>query len=240
MLNNLRKTSEESIKKYEKGVGKIIESENIVKIKKADLNVEKKSLEKEKEEVNNLIKEIEEFSMKTQEAQTKAEILNIEIAKKIEEVSAKQAKADFVVKDAIRFKAEVEQTVEENLDEKKIKAMAGILGNPPEKIKLILMAVACLNSTGQSLDFKLLFGKAAEAFKGIAGFVDKGGAGHKLKKSNLDQAEALLKQLFLIVKKDGAITEMSQLGQNYKGLGVPIYIHTLSLGYNDERLVFIE
>jgi hypothetical protein len=82
MLNNLRKTSEESIKKYEKGVGKIIESENIVKIKKADLNVEKKSLEKEKEEVNNLIKEIEEFSMKTQEAQTKAEILNIEIAKK--------------------------------------------------------------------------------------------------------------------------------------------------------------
>ncbi len=31
-------------------------------------------------------------------------------------------------------------------------------------------------------------------FKGIVGFVDKGGAGHKLKKSNLDQAEALLKQ----------------------------------------------
>ena len=43
------------------------------------------------------------------------------------------------------------------------------------------MAVACLNPTGQSLDFKLLFGKAAEAFKGIAGFVDKGGTGHKLK-----------------------------------------------------------
>ena len=161
-----------------------------------------------KANTTDLIKEIEELYVKTQEAKT--------IAKKVEEVSAKQAKADFVVKDAIRFKAEVEQTVEENLDEKKIKAMAGILGNPPEKIKLILMAVACLNSTGQSLEFKLLFGKAAEAFKGIAGFVDKGGAGLKLKKSNLDQAEALLKQLFLIVKKDGAITEMSQLGQLIK------------------------
>jgi len=201
MLNNLRKTSEESIKKYENGVGKIIESENIVKIKKADLNVEMKSLEKEKEEVNTLIKEIEESSVKTQEAQTQAEILNIEIAKKVEEVSAKESKADFIVKDAIRIKAEVELVIEENLEEKKIKAMAGILGNPPEKIKLILMAVACLNPTGQSLDFKLLFGKAAEAYKGIKEFVDKdkGGAGHKLKKSSIDQAEALLKQLFLIL-----------------------------------------
>ena len=43
-----------------------------------------KSLEKEKEEVKNLIEKIEESTLKTHEAQTKAEIIKIEISKKIE------------------------------------------------------------------------------------------------------------------------------------------------------------
>lgn len=215
MLTSLRKVSEDNIKKYENGVLKIIESEEIVKIKKADLNVEMTSLEKEKNDVNTLIKEIEEASVKTQESQTKAEILNIEIAKKVEEVSAKQAKADFVVKDALEVKANVEQTVEENLDEKKIKAMQGIINNPPEKIKLIMQAVACLNPTGSVMDFKTLFMKAGDLFKGIKDFMNQGGAGHKLKQANLTNADGYLKNLFQLLKKDPStgVTEVSQVGQ---------------------------
>jgi hypothetical protein len=215
MLNSMRKISEDNIKKYENGVLKIIESENIVKIKKADLNVEMKSLGEEKDQVNILIKEIEEASIKTQESQTKAEILNIEIAKKVEEVGAKQAKADFVVADATKVKEEVEKTVAENLDEKKIKAMQGIINNPPEKIKLIMQAVSCLNPTGQQMDFKTLFMKAGDLFKGIAGFMEVGGAGHKLKQANLTAADGYLKSLFSLLKKDPAtgVTEMAQVGQ---------------------------
>lgn len=193
---------------------KIIESEEIVKIKKADLNVEMMSLEKEKNDVNTLIKEIEEASVKTQESQTKAEILNIEIAKKVDEVSAKQAKADFVVKDALEVKTSVEQTVEENLDEKKIKAMQGIINNTPEKIKLIMQAVACLDPTGLVMDFKILFMKAGDLFKGIKDFMNQGGTGHKLKQANLTNDDGYLKNLFQILKKDPStgVTEMSQVG----------------------------
>ena len=172
-----------------------------------------KALEKEKDIVNKLIAEIEDSTIKTTKAQTDAEILNIEIAKKVEEVSAKQSKADTVVKDALRIKAEVEITVKENLNEQDIKAMAGILGNPPDKIKLILSAVACLNPTGVSLPFQALFGKATVCYAGIRDFIDVGGAGHKMKGGDLSKCTALIDQLFKMIKKDPntGVTEMSQL-----------------------------
>lgn len=87
------------------------------------------------------------------------------------------------------MKAQVETTVEENLDEKKIKAMQGIINNPPEKIKLIMQAVACLNPTGTSMDFKTLFMKAGDLYKGIKDFMAPGGAGHKLKQANLTNSD---------------------------------------------------
>lgn len=217
MLTGLRKVSEENIKKYENGVTKIIESENIVRIKKGDLSIEMKALDKEKEIVTNLINEIEESSVKTEQAKTDAEVLNIEIAKKVQEVNAKKEKADSVVKEAMKIKEEVETTVKENLNEGDIKAMAGILGNPPEKIKLILTAVACLKPLGTDTPFQSLFSKAGDCFKGIAGFIETGGAGHKMKASDLQKADGFIKQLFTAIKKDNKdITEMSQLYQYIK------------------------
>mmetsp|Transcript_72368 Transcript_72368/g.156468 ORF Transcript_72368/g.156468 Transcript_72368/m.156468 type:complete len:130 (-) Transcript_72368:2260-2649(-) len=105
---------------------------------------------KEYENVNQLIKEIEESKIKTEEATIKTQTLNIEITKKVEEVGLKEENAKVVMDQARLIKEDVETSVKENLDERKIKGMNGIMNNPPEKIKLIVLAVNCLNPTGIS------------------------------------------------------------------------------------------
>jgi len=150
---------------------------------------------KEYESVNKLIKEIEESKVKTQEATIKTETLNHEIGKKVAEVEIKEETAKKVMDEAKEIKIDVETSVKENLDEKKIKAMQGIVNNPPEKIKLIVLAVNCLNPTGSNYEnnwdgCKKLVIKSGNFYTGIKEFMEENGNGQNLTEKRIASAEA--------------------------------------------------
>jgi len=170
---------------------------------------------KEYESVNRLIKEIEESKVKTQEATIKTETLNHEIGKKVAEVEVKEETAKKVMDEAKEIKNDVETSVRENLDEKKIKAMQGIINNPPEKIKLIVMAVNSLTPTGGTPDntwegCKKLVMKAGNFYNGVKSFMEEDGNGQNLTEKKIATAEAYLNQLFKLVKEDKTLDITSE------------------------------
>lgn len=171
--------------------------------------------------MNQLIKEIEESKIKTEEATIKTQTMNIEITKKVAEVSQKEETAKIVMERAKIIKEDVETSVRENLDEKKIKGMQGIMNNPPLKIKLIVQAVNCLNPTGSSFGnnwegCKNLVMKSALFYQGVRDFMEPEGSGQKLKKKHIDDSEVYLKNLWKECQPAFGLTDISQLAECVK------------------------
>lgn len=151
---------------------------------------------REQENVNDLIKDIEERKIKCEEATIKMQTKTIEIDKLMKAVQIKEEHANIVMNQAKIIKEDVETSVRDNLDEKKIKAMQGIMNNPPEKIKLIVQAVNCLNPVqGQqqpnSWDgCKQLVMKSQQFCDGVKNFMDDAiGNGKNLKLSYINSSE---------------------------------------------------
>lgn len=119
------------------------------------------------------------------------------------------------------IKEDVEVSVRENLDERKIKGMQGIISSPPEKIRLIVQAVNCLNPMGQSFGnswegAKQLVLKASQFYQGVRDYMEPEGAGQKLKKKHIDDSEVYLNQLWKLCAKDYNLTDITQLAEAVK------------------------
>lgn len=154
-------------------MSKIKESETIVSLKKQELGIQMTEVTREYENVNELIKDIEERKIKCEEATIKMSTKNIEITKLMESVEVKEKTAKIVMETAKVIKEEVETSVRENLDEKAIKGMQALLNQPSDKIKLILQAVNALNPVvGQNYPdtwegSRQLVQKAGQFYEGV-------------------------------------------------------------------------
>jgi len=171
---------------------------------------------REKDNVEELIKEIEERKIKCEESTISCQTKNIEIAKLMESVKVKEENAKVIMEQARIIKDDVEESVRNNLDDKKIKGMQAIMNNPPEKVKLIVQAVNCLSPTGQQQSnswdgCKILLGKPQQLCDGIRGFMEESGNGKSLRMTHISNSETFIKDLFRKCKEEGVVSSMDEM-----------------------------